>query len=102
MSERIGVSAIGFRLTAKRKNARRTPRRDGAAGRRRRRVRCRQPGCRLTALAANRFDGCEVRPHFIPSRRARAFALEASGEGAGNENHARATFPAAGTLVEFT
>ena len=56
----------------------------------------------MTAPAAKGFDGCGVRAGVVPRRRARAFAVEASGERAGDEDDARATFPAAGTLLEFT
>ena len=75
---------------------------DSDAGRRRRRVRCWHRGCRLTAPVADGFDGCRVGAGFVPGRRAGAFAPEASGESAGDENDARAPFPAAGTLGEFT
>ena len=76
--------------------------RDRDAGRSGGRVRCWHSGCGLTAPTAKRFDGCRVGAGFVPGRRAGAFAAKASGQCAGDENDARTSFPAPGTLGEFT
>ena len=69
---------------------------DGDASRSGRRVRYWCGEHRLTGPVADGFDGSGVGAGFVPSCGAGAFALEASGERAGDENDARASFPAAG------
>ena len=74
---------------------------DGDAGGSGRRIRCGYGRNGLTAPVTDGFDCCGVGAGFVPGRCAGAFALEASGERAGDEDDARAPFPAAGALLEF-